>query len=123
MTKIGNEMSVFPDRYIQFLGDMINQKSEEMDVLDKNVRILHPHNASALEFTVLQVKMQFTTALGLTLVLPIDTFTSLGGEGNRNNGALRQRLRLETINDVGDLCLHLLCYIVLCFSIMERMTW
>jgi hypothetical protein len=90
-----------------------------VNVLDKNIRILHPHNPSALELIIFEVKVQFTATLGLALVVPIDRLTSLRGEGDGNNGAFRQGFRFEAINDVGNFGLHLLAVSIFWFHISK----
>ena len=45
VTQIGNPVRVFANGHIQSLGNVIDQHTKEMDVLDINIGILHANNA------------------------------------------------------------------------------
>ena len=80
-----------------------------MDVLDKNVGILHSYDSRALEFVVFEIEMKFTAALALSLIFPIDSPTSLSSKGNGNHCSFAKWFRLEAVNDIGNLVWHLRC--------------
>ena len=113
MTDMGNPVSILADEYLELFGYMVNQGGKEVDILYKYVCILHPNNARALELSVLQIQMEFTAALVLALVGPIHRLTSLTIKRDGDHRTLRQWLRSQTINDVGNLLLHTLAIITL----------
>lgn len=114
MTDIGNPMCIFSHLDAQFLGHVINQSGKKVNILDKNVCILHSDNAGTLELAILKIEMQFSTTLVLSLVLPIDSLASFRREWNRNNGSLAKWFRLETVNHIGNLMLHLYSSMIVC---------
>lgn len=103
MAEICDPMSVFTNRHVKLLGNVINHRCKKVNILNKDVRILHSNNASALEFTILQVEMQLSATLGLPLIRPINSLTAFRIKGNGDNGPLREGLRLETINHISNL--------------------
>lgn len=53
VAKIGDPVSILAHRYTtELFGYMIDQRSKEVDVLDKDIGILHPYNARTLELPV-----------------------------------------------------------------------
>lgn len=86
---------------------MINHSRKKVYILDKDVGILHANNTRALELAALQVKVQLAATLGLTLIGPINRLTAFCAKGNRDNGTFAKGLRLETVNDIVNLGLHL----------------
>jgi len=116
VAKIGDPVSVFSNRDIQLLCHVVNESRKEVDILDKDIGILHSNNPCALEFTLFQIKMKLTTTLVLALILPINIHASLHRKRDRNNGTLAKRLRLQTINDIGDLLFHALSIVTLSTS-------
>ena len=107
VAEICNPVRVFSNRHPQFLGHMVNESCEKVNVFDKNVCILHSHNARALELAIFQIKVEFPTTLGLSLIPPVDRLASFRVEWNGNDGTLAEWLCLETVNDVGNLGRHL----------------
>ncbi len=95
------------DGHIQFLRNVINQDGKEMNVLDENIGILHPHNASALEFAIFQIKMQLTATLGLALIRPVDRGAAFSGEGDGDDPTFAQGFGFEAVNDIDNLFWHL----------------
>lgn len=43
MTKISNPMRIFSDRHLEFLGHVVDQRCEKVNILNKDVCILHPN--------------------------------------------------------------------------------
>lgn len=113
VTHIRDPMRVFPNRDVQLFRHMINKNREEMNVLDENVCVLHPNNSRALELPVLEVKVQLSAALILSLVGPIDHFAPLAIERNWDHGPFRERFRPEAVDHVGNLLLHALAVVSL----------
>lgn len=87
--------------------------AKEMNILHKDIGILHSDQTCALEFAVLDVKVQLTATLILSLIFPINRGTTNRRVGDGDDGTLTERFRLETIDDVSNLFGHTIAVVSL----------
>mmetsp|Transcript_24405 Transcript_24405/g.69377 ORF Transcript_24405/g.69377 Transcript_24405/m.69377 type:complete len:230 (+) Transcript_24405:194-883(+) len=116
MAQIRDPMSVLSNRHLQLPAHMLQQGGEEVYVLREDARILHAEDSGALQLAILNVQVELTAALGLTLIVPVHHLAAFGGERDRDDSSLRPRLGAQTIDDVVDLLLHAVAVISLVTS-------
>ena len=49
----GAPVGVLAQRHVQLGGYALEERGEEVDVLDEDVGVLHPYDGGALEFSIL----------------------------------------------------------------------
>mmetsp|Transcript_139057 Transcript_139057/g.444080 ORF Transcript_139057/g.444080 Transcript_139057/m.444080 type:complete len:216 (-) Transcript_139057:13-660(-) len=116
MAQIRDPVSVLSNRHLQLPAHMLQQGGEEVYVLREDARILHAEDSGALQLAILNVQVELTAALGLTLIMPVHRLAAFGGERDRDDSSLRPRLGAQTIDDVVDLLLHAVAVISLVTS-------
>jgi len=97
-------MSVLSDLDVpELICDVLEQRREEVDILDEDVGVLHAHDAGALELAIFEVKVKLSAALVHTLVGPVVGLATDFAERKRDRRTLAQRLAAQALDRVANL--------------------